>query len=143
MSATPRRKTSKKAAQETISISEFKQWLSGVEDMQEADWVPDAAQWAKIRAKVELLSEDELEPAVQYAPGLREPVYAVANPGAPIPYVPPPHQDYSSLGRDPVNHGRREYQQPILDDSIMMPSKTPQDSAFDQGMSTHVQDQFS
>jgi hypothetical protein len=36
----------------TITVQEFKAWLSGVEDMQGEDWHPSAEQWAKIRSKI-------------------------------------------------------------------------------------------
>lgn len=56
----------------SVSVSEFKSWISGIEDMQEGDWVPNKVQWGKIKAKIELLSEDYVEPAPaeQYLPQL-------------------------------------------------------------------------
>lgn len=136
------RKTKRKTQEASISISEFKQWLSGVEDMQEPGWVPDAAQWSKIRAKVELLAEDDIQ-VEQY---VSTPTYAQSPgfiPGAPIPYVPPTQQDYASLTQNTPQQPRARQSSMLLDDGIMMPSKTPQDAAFDQGLSMHVPDQFS
>lgn len=140
MSAPKRNK--RKAQEASISISEFKQWLAGVEDMQEDGWVPDAVQWAKIRAKVELLAEEDIQveqytavPAYSPNPGFV--------PGAPIPYV-PPQQDYASLGQNTHQQPRAFQQQStFLDDGIVMPTKTAQDAAFDQGLPLHVADQFS
>ena len=51
----------RKKSKNEISVSEFKSWISGIEDMQEDDWVPNKAQWDKIKAKIELLSEDMVE----------------------------------------------------------------------------------
>lgn len=35
-----------------ISISEFRAWLAGVEDMQSDGWHPNQEQWGRIRAKI-------------------------------------------------------------------------------------------
>lgn len=51
----------KKKSKNEISVSEFKSWISGIEDMQEDDWVPNKAQWIKIKAKIELLTDDYVE----------------------------------------------------------------------------------
>jgi hypothetical protein len=40
-----------------ISLNDFKSWLQGVEDMQEAEWTPNASQWNKIRQKIESIVE--------------------------------------------------------------------------------------
>lgn len=43
---------------DTISLSEFRAWLSGVEDMQGSDdWSPTLDQWLKIRAKIDLIDD--------------------------------------------------------------------------------------
>ena len=70
---------------QTITVSEFKQWLSGVEDMQPTGWVPNEEQWKKIRAKIASLSEDVFEEIVQPAPA-PQPVYH-----QPVPAYAPPH----------------------------------------------------
>lgn len=136
------RKTKRKAQEVSISISEFKQWLAGVEDMQEDGWVPDAVQWAKIRAKVELLADEEVQ-LEQYQ---NPPAYGPNPnfvPGAPIPYHPPAQQDYMSLSQaNPPIH--RPQPAMLLDDGIMMPSKIPQESTFDSaGGLVHATDSFS
>jgi hypothetical protein len=46
----------------TISVREFKMWLQGVEEMQEPNWIPTSAQWAKIRDKINCITD---EPPVQ------------------------------------------------------------------------------
>lgn len=40
-----------------ISIKEFKMWLQGVEEMQASGWTPDARQWERIRAKLDLIDD--------------------------------------------------------------------------------------
>lgn len=42
----------------SLSVNEFKSWMSGVEDMQEPGWVPNKVQWDRIRSKIALLSDD-------------------------------------------------------------------------------------
>lgn len=41
----------------TLSATEFKSWISGVTEMQEKTWAPNAQQWAKIKAKIDMLEE--------------------------------------------------------------------------------------
>lgn len=42
---------------QTITIKEFKMWLSGVEEMQDDGWIPSPAQWAKIREKIDTIDD--------------------------------------------------------------------------------------
>jgi hypothetical protein len=44
-----------------ISVSEFKSWMSGVEDMQDTGWVPSKPQWERIKSKIALLSDEMVE----------------------------------------------------------------------------------
>lgn len=55
-------KIKKPRAQKRISLSEFRAWLSGVEDMQPNNWSPTKEQWKTIREKIELISEPERPP---------------------------------------------------------------------------------
>lgn len=60
----------------SLSISDFRMWLEGVEEMQPADWSPDANQWAKIREKINCI-DDSLPGPPQIAPAgviHREPI---------------------------------------------------------------------
>ena len=41
-----------------ISLSEFRSWLQGIEDMQDEGWSPDASQWIKIKQKISQIEED-------------------------------------------------------------------------------------
>lgn len=40
-----------------ITLSEFRAWLSGVEEMQSEDWFPSREQWNTIRAKIDSIEE--------------------------------------------------------------------------------------
>lgn len=62
------KKPSKKPLSTSISVSEFKSWMSGVEDMQEDDWVPNKQQWERIKSKIELLADDVVTYVANYAP---------------------------------------------------------------------------
>lgn len=69
------RRVTKKNTEEAIDIETFKAWLQGVEDMQDAGWIPSAEQWKKIRAKINMIVV-ELEPVVYNAPHVPQyPVY--------------------------------------------------------------------
>lgn len=60
---------------EGITLSEFRAWLEGVEDMQGPEWTPNLEQWRRIRAKIDSIEETEVvaSPALQYPPGVRTP----------------------------------------------------------------------
>ena len=69
----------KKKKTNEISVSEFKSWISGIEDMQDDDWVPNKVQWDKIKSKINLLAETveieatETEPQKYYQPAAQMP----------------------------------------------------------------------
>ena len=42
-----------------ITLSEFRAWLSGVEEMQDDNWTPSQSQWETIRCKMDLIIGDE------------------------------------------------------------------------------------
>lgn len=46
----------KETKETTITLRDFKAWLQGVEDMQEAGWTPNAEQWKRIRHKIDLIT---------------------------------------------------------------------------------------
>lgn len=110
----------RRAKDQNITVAEFKQWLSGVEDMQQAGWIPSEEQWKKIRAKILALSDEVFEeqsapvqPAYQYQP--QQPVYQ-----QPPVYQPAPQQ-----------HPRPA--QTSLGDELFIPKPSAADQAFDQG----------
>lgn len=76
---------------QTITVSEFKAWLAGVEDMQGANWIPSKEQWKKIRNKINILVDtpttnvmqtNNLQPAY-----LTNPAYAPSSVN--VPPIPP------------------------------------------------------
>lgn len=42
-----------------LTITEFKYWLEGVEEMQSEGWTPDQRQWKRIREKIDAIVEQE------------------------------------------------------------------------------------
>lgn len=42
-----------------ITLSEFKAWLEGIEELQPDDWSPTQEQWKKIRNKIDCIVESE------------------------------------------------------------------------------------
>jgi hypothetical protein len=59
----------------TITIKEFKMWLEGVEEMQDADWIPSASQWKRIREKLDSVAETS-GPAPSFNAGTAPITYA-------------------------------------------------------------------
>lgn len=41
----------------TITVKEFRMWLQGVEEMQDAAWVPNPTQWQRIREKINSIED--------------------------------------------------------------------------------------
>lgn len=88
-------KTRKVRQKKTITLAEFTAWLEGVEEMQSADWTPDAAQWKLIKTKLKAIVPDEVQvhsapPVHQAQPqgGYQQPQYQT--PGLPPGMMPPP-----------------------------------------------------
>lgn len=70
-----------------ITVSEFRFWLEGVEEMQLEDWTPDPRQWKRIRGKINQI----LDTPIGYpAPAQQGPTVAYRTPAydAPIHMVP-------------------------------------------------------
>lgn len=53
-------KKSNSSVTKNITLSEFKAWLQGVEDMQPNDWSPNVEQWTRIREKIDLIIESDI-----------------------------------------------------------------------------------
>jgi len=51
------------------TLNEFQAWLSGVEEMQDGNWVPTLEQWELIRRRIELIIPDEVTPNIQTTVG--------------------------------------------------------------------------
>lgn len=76
----------------SLSVSEFKSWMSGVEDMQEAGWVPNKVQWERIRSKIAMLSEDCVKEDVA------QPVVAPVVPAQSLPVQTPNYNNLQQFG---------------------------------------------
>jgi hypothetical protein len=72
-----------KKSRSGISLTEFKAWLQGIEEMQPADWAPNAEQWTKIKQKISSI-EDEVDVEVE-----NKPAPPTAWGGASTGFVPP------------------------------------------------------
>lgn len=59
------KKTTK--SKETFTVKDFKMWLKGLTEFQEANWTPNAKQWKTILEKVEML-EDNVQYVTAPAP---------------------------------------------------------------------------
>lgn len=81
----------------TITLSDFRSWLQGVEDMQEDGWTPSPVQWKKIRTKI---NDIESTPVVQR---VEQPDLTVIPQQFSTPYI-PPYQ--SPTARPPFNPPR-------------------------------------
>lgn len=94
-----------------ISVSEFRFWLQGVEEMQEEGWTPNSQQWAKIREKIDQIAEAEqsARPPLQYPQGARQPdarpsttpVQNAVPPSIPVPVGPSNLQATPQMPRAP------------------------------------------
>lgn len=67
-----------------ISVRDFKMWFEGVVDANPTDWVPNADQWAKIKAKIDQLIEapavaQQVQPSGKIAIPVPGPSMAPAN----------------------------------------------------------------
>lgn len=77
------------AKRKRVTLNEFKAWLEGVEELQDATWTPSATQWKLIRAKIDNIKElpvAAVVPAIVATPQLTVP--GVVHPGTFS--VPPP-----------------------------------------------------
>jgi hypothetical protein len=85
--ATKRTKKSKKL----VTLSEFRAWLEGVEELQSVDWCPTSDQWKLIRSKIDSIVETEVEVPVSHpqAPQISQVLPQTPPPG-PIPRQGPP-----------------------------------------------------
>lgn len=63
-----------------ISLSEFRAWLSGVEEMQDENWAPSQTQWETIRRKMDSIIEDEAPAQPAQAPVVHQQPVQYAQP---------------------------------------------------------------
>lgn len=74
------KRTTKRTSKKEYTLAEFKAWLEGIEELQPANWAPDANQWKTIRDKLMNIVEE-----VSEAPAT---VQTMAPPPGPIPREP-------------------------------------------------------
>lgn len=55
------KRASKTKSKKQYTLSEFKAWLEGIEELQPDDWSPDASQWKTIREKLLNITEEVVE----------------------------------------------------------------------------------
>ena len=73
------KRTTKRQSKKEYTLTEFKAWLEGIEEMQPADWAPDVRQWKTIREKLLNIVEEVVEVEVP-APVQPQQVTAPAGP---------------------------------------------------------------
>lgn len=68
------KKTNKKQNKKQYTLSEFKAWLEGIEELQPDGWSPDATQWATIRDRLLNIVEEVVEVQVPVPTAQQSPV---------------------------------------------------------------------
>lgn len=76
------KRTTKRQSKKEYTLTEFKAWLEGIEEMQPTNWAPDQNQWATIREKLMNIVEEVVEVEAPSAPN-------VPMPAGPIPRAQP------------------------------------------------------
>jgi hypothetical protein len=82
------------APTQTLSLRDFRSWLSGVEEMQDDGWSPSAEQWRRIRVKIDMIKDEPSVGVTNTSPAAKVPVY----PTSTTPVAAPP----STFERVPV-----------------------------------------
>jgi hypothetical protein len=95
----------------SINVSEFKSWMSGVEDMQADGWVPNKQQWDRIRSKIALLSDDTAD-VIRVA--------ETVDPGTPTAPIQQPPRNYVP-DNYPVMDNSYSFQQPVTPSPVIGP----------------------
>lgn len=94
----------KRIVKKERTLSEFRAWLEGVEELQGSDWHPDAEQWKLIRAAIDGIVVEDSEP-------FSTPMHQQQPPHTPPPrpmqreeprYIPPPPQSSALEQVSPV-----------------------------------------
>jgi len=82
----------------TITINEFKMWLEGVEEMQDAEWTPNPTQWKRIREKFNTIGDTPpVQQSANWSGGGQVPPPGFA--------VMPPDQLYGGIPSGPIPRG--------------------------------------
>lgn len=88
------KRATKRQSKKEYTLTEFKAWLEGIEEMQEANWAPSTAQWQKIRDKIMSIVEEEVVVEVPAAPQrpVAPPPVQMPQMAPQVPVTPPPLQ---------------------------------------------------
>jgi hypothetical protein len=119
----------RKNVKTSLTVTDFRSWLEGVEDMQGDDWSPSLEQWKKIRSKIELLEEVDLEEIISSVKTATVPTPTqttgyINTPQGPIPR-PAPFPTAPSFLEDPAAQPKLTTVMPSRPNSIIGSSKTP------------------
>jgi len=77
-------KTPRKRKLKPQTLIEFKAWLSGVEEMHDDDWIPNATQWSLIKQRIDLVCDQVVDHPPQASQHHED-----SRPSTVQPYVPP------------------------------------------------------
>lgn len=110
-----------------LSLSEFRAWLSGVEEMQPAGWSPDGNQWKIIRSKIEEVMEMPVQQPRRFVADYGdEETTRIVRPSAPSAFPMGPGPGAPSASAPPALAAPGEkVKTPTIDTS-----KTPYESSF-------------
>lgn len=86
-----------KRKKKQITLTEFRAWLEGVEELQPTSWHPDGPQWKLIRNKIDCIIENKIQPPV---PQPMQPVSRMVPANVP-PMQPAPIPTESALPIEP------------------------------------------
>lgn len=86
------------AKRKRITLSEFRAWLQGVEELQTAGWSPNAEQWKLIRDKIDAIVESKMQVVEQQVhvpnngprPQFQQQPHYQPQYSGPVPFIPPP-----------------------------------------------------
>lgn len=128
--------TPKSEPEKTCTLDQFRAWLSGVEEMQEEGWVPNKAQWARIREKIEQIIAEPAKPfnsGAAGASGYVEQPARIAQPSGPSAFAPVmaapiiPHQPPSFVATGDMT---AKGSQPMLNNKIVTPNVDTSDGRY-------------
>jgi hypothetical protein len=100
-----------------ITVNDFKNWIKGVIEMQDDDWVPDAKQWNKILTKIYEIDNGPIAPT--------RPPIAYQQPAGPVYREPQQFIQPQPMASTIMTPQRTELSGPISIGSGQLPVKTP------------------
>jgi hypothetical protein len=112
----------------TITVREFRYWLQGVEEMQDEHWTPTSSQWAKIREKIDSITDVEPQSAPTPTPApVRYAAPAMVPPMVQPPTTQPPTGPVSLAGPSSLAIPPRPTMSsnPLLAQGNSIPVRTP------------------